>query len=93
MSDPQAPYKTTPAPNLRMLSPAELVAGLRGLAEHRDAGALSLMEASLLREAANYVAGATDSLREHMAMIRALRVELAETRGQRDGLREVLGNE
>lgn len=80
----------TPAPDLRMLSPVELAAGLRGLAEHRDAGNLSEMEAALLRAASTYIAGATDSLREHMAMIRKLRVELAEVRGHRDGLREVI---
>lgn len=65
-------------PDLRMLPPAELAAGLRGLADHRDAGNLSAIEAALLREAATYIAGATDSLREHMAEVRKLRAALAE---------------
>lgn len=56
-----------------MLSPTELVAGLRALAEHRDAGNLSAMESALLRAAALYISGATDSLREHMTEVRRLR--------------------
>jgi hypothetical protein len=78
MSD-QAAHKTTEA-DLRMLSPVALAAGLRGLAEHRDAGNLSPMEAALLTAAATYIAGATDSLREHMAMIRMAREETAAVR-------------
>ena len=70
----------TPAPDLRMLSPVELAAGLRGMAEHRDAGNLSEMEAALLRAAATYLAGATDSLREHMALLRTAGEETAAVR-------------
>lgn len=68
----------TRPPDLRMLSPAELVAGLRGLSQHRDAGNLSAMEAALCNAAATYIAGATDSLREHMGEVRKLRAALAE---------------
>lgn len=67
-------------PDLRMLAPSELASGLRGMAEHRDAGNLSEMETALLRAAATYLAGATDSLREHMVLLKASREETAAVR-------------
>jgi hypothetical protein len=67
-----------------------MVADLRGLAKHIHGMDSGSGDAALLRDAANYIEGATDSLREHMTMIRNLRVELAETRGKRDGLMEVI---
>lgn len=70
----------TTAIDLRMLSPVELAAGLRGMAAHRDAGNVSVMEAALLRAAATYIAGATGSLREHMGLLKASREETAAVR-------------
>ncbi len=54
-----------------MRSLPDMVAGLRALASHiamLDSGS---GDAALLRDAANYIEGATDSLREHMAALRA----------------------
>lgn len=55
----------------------DMVAELRALAEHiarMDSGS---GDAALLRDAANYVEGATDSLREHMMELRNAQEEIA----------------
>lgn len=83
---------TENATEYRLRTPQELAAELRALRDHLRTLDSASPEAALMEGAATYILGATDSLREHMAMIRALRVELAETRGERDGLREVLAD-
>lgn len=55
----------------RMRTPAELSAGLRALRDHLLGGARDMD--IVCQEAALYIDGVTDSLREHMAEIRRLR--------------------
>lgn len=57
--------------DLRMRTPAELAAGLRDLADQARRIVSDSPEAGLIDEAATYIEGATDSLREHMAALRA----------------------
>jgi hypothetical protein len=64
------------SPGGRMRTPAEMVAGLKALAAHLSGLDSASPEAGLMRDAALYIGGATDSLREHMAEIGRLRVAL-----------------
>ncbi len=57
----------------RMRTPAELTDGLRKLRDHLRAMDSASPEADMMNEAAIYIEGATDSLREHMALCRAMR--------------------
>lgn len=59
--------------DLRLRTPAELVAGLRALRDHLRTLDSASPEAALMEDAATYIVGATDSLREHMAALRAVR--------------------
>lgn len=54
----------------------EMITGLRALA------GLEVLRhhAALLNDAANYIEGATESLREHMQMLQAMRVKLEQVR-------------
>jgi hypothetical protein len=61
------------SPDLRMRAPAEMVVGLKALAAHLSSLDSGSPEAGLMRDAALYIAGATDSLREHMAEVGRLR--------------------
>ncbi len=61
------------ADDLRIRTPAELVAGLRGLRDHLRTLDSASPEAAMMEEAATYIEGATDSLRAHMAALRAVR--------------------
>lgn len=63
---------TTPAGGTMRPIPS-MVADLRGLAKHIHAMDSGSGDAALLRDAANYIEGATSSLREHMDMVRRLR--------------------
>ena len=58
---------------MRMRTPAELAADLRKLRDHLRAMDSASPEAELMGEAAAYITGATDSLREHMAICRDMR--------------------
>ncbi len=53
-----------------MRSLPDMIAGLRALCAHIASMDSGSDDASLLRDAANYIEGATDSLREHMAALR-----------------------
>ena len=65
-----------PEPALRMQTPAELAAGLRALSKHLRGLDSASPEGELLAEAAFYLEGATDSLREHMREVGRLRTAL-----------------
>jgi hypothetical protein len=54
-----------------------MVAGLKALATHLSRLDSASPEAGLMRDAALYIAGATDSLREHTAMVREARAVAA----------------
>lgn len=60
----------------KMRTIPEMIDGLRALA------GLEVLRhhAALLNDAANYIEGATDSLREHMQMLQAMRVRLEQVR-------------
>lgn len=64
-------------PALRLRTPAELSAGLRAVRDHLRTLDSASPEAALMNEAALYLDGATDSLREHMAMVRQAQAEVA----------------
>jgi len=66
----------TTDPALRMRTPDELAAGLRALSAHLLRLDSASPEGELLAEAANYIEGATDSLREHMLEVGRLRTAL-----------------
>ena len=55
----------------------EMITGLRALAEWE---VLRDYHAALVNDAANYIEGASSSLREHMQMIREMRVRLENVR-------------
>lgn len=61
--------------NLRLRTPAELSAGLRALRDHLRGLDSASPEAALMNEAALYLDGATDSLREHMALVQKVHAE------------------
>lgn len=63
-----------------MRSIPAMVADLRGLAKHLATLDSGSPEASLIRDAANYIEGATGSLREHMGLLKASREEAAAVR-------------
>lgn len=69
---PQGEYSPKPEGGTMRPLPS-MVADLRGLAKHIYAMDSGSGEAALLRDAANYIEGATDSLREHMDLLRAAR--------------------
>lgn len=60
----------------RMRRPAEIAGGLDALADHIAAFDSASPEAAIMRAASQYIRGATDSLREHMAEIGRLRVAI-----------------
>lgn len=62
----------------KMRSVPEIVAGLAALADHIASMDSGSDDAALLRDAANYINGATDSLREHMDELRKAREECAD---------------
>jgi hypothetical protein len=55
----------------------EMIDGLRALANHPEA---LISDALFANDAANYIEGATDSLREHMQMLTEMRVRLEQVR-------------
>jgi hypothetical protein len=57
-----------------------MIGELRSLSDHlRELDSASL-EGALLNDAANYIEGSAHSLREHMAMVMNLRVQVEQTR-------------
>lgn len=60
-----------------MRSIPDMVTGLRALANSPEA---LISHAALLDDAANYIEGATSSLREHMQMLTEMRVRLEQVR-------------
>ena len=60
-----------------MRSIPDMITGLRALANSPEA---LISHAALLDDAANYIEGATSSLREHMQMLTEMRVRLEEVR-------------
>ncbi len=71
----QAKHEPT---GMRMRTPPEMAAQLRALRDHLRGLDSASPEAALMNDAAIYIEGATDSLREHMAEVRKLRAALAE---------------
>ena len=55
----------------------EMIAGLRALANHPEA---LISDALFANDTANYIEGASSSLREHMQMLQAMRVKLEQVR-------------
>jgi hypothetical protein len=55
----------------------EMIAGLRALANHPEA---LISDALFANDAANYIEGASSSLREHMQMLQAMRERLEQVR-------------
>lgn len=73
-----------------MISSHEMmVADLRGLAKHIVSLDGCSPEASLIRDAAIYIEGATGSLREHMALLKAAREETAAVRKMSVSLEDI----
>ena len=60
-----------------MRSIPDMITGLRALANSPEA---LISHAALLDDAANYIEGATSSLREHMQMLQAMRERLEQVR-------------
>ncbi len=60
-----------------MRSPPDMIAGLRALGSHIKRMDSGSGDAALICDAANYIEGATESLREHMAELRKAREEIA----------------
>jgi hypothetical protein len=56
---------------------SEMIVGLRALANHPEA---LISDALFANDTANYIEGATDSLREHMQMLKEMRVRLEQVR-------------
>jgi len=69
---------------LRMRTPAELATELRRLRDHLRGLDSDSPEASLMEDAATYIEGATDSLREHMAALRGAITAAANADAERD---------
>jgi len=63
-----------------MRSIAEMIDGLRALSDHLRGLDSASPEGALLNDAANYIEGGSSSLREHMAMVMNLRVQVEQTR-------------
>jgi hypothetical protein len=61
----------------KMRSIPDMITGLRALANSPEA---LISHAALLNDSANYIEGATDSLREHMGQLIEMRVKLEQTR-------------
>ena len=61
----------------KMRSVPEIITGLRALANSPEA---LISHAALLDDAANYIEGASNSLREHMQMLTEMRVRLEQVR-------------
>ena len=59
-----------------MRSIPDMIAGLRELSDYYD----DSTRGKILRDAANYIEGATDSLREHMQITTEMRVKLEQVR-------------
>jgi hypothetical protein len=61
----------------KMRTIPEMITGLRALANHPEA---LISDALFANDTANYIEGATESLREHMQMLQAMRVKLEQVR-------------
>ena len=61
----------------KMRTVPEMIAGLRALANHPEA---LISDALFANDTANYIEGASSSLREHMQMLQAMRVKLEQVR-------------
>jgi hypothetical protein len=61
----------------KMRTVPEMITGLRAMANSPEA---LISHAALLDDAANYIEGASSSLREHMQMLQAMRVKLEQVR-------------
>lgn len=61
----------------KMRTIPDMITGLRALANSPEA---LISHAALLDDAANYIEGATSSLREHMQMLTEMRVRLEQVR-------------
>ena len=70
-----------------MRSISEMVTGLRALANSPEA---LISHAALLDDAANFIEGATSSLREHMQMLTEMRVRLEQVRPLMEEAADVL---
>jgi hypothetical protein len=57
-----------------------MIDGLRALSDHLRGLDSASPEGALLNDAANYIEGASSSLREHMQMLQAMRVKLEQVR-------------
>jgi len=57
-----------------------MIADLRALSDHLRGLDSASPEGALLHDAANYIEGATSSLREHMQMLTEMRVRLEQVR-------------
>jgi DNA-binding response OmpR family regulator len=62
---------------MNMRTIPEMITGLRALANSPEA---LISHAALLDDAANYIEGATESLRQHMKMLQEMRVRLEQVR-------------
>ncbi len=68
--------------NLSMRSLPDMIAGLRALGSHIKRMDSGSGDAALIHDAVNYIEGATDSLREHMAELLKAREQTAMVRKQ-----------
>lgn len=75
-----------------MRSIPSMIADLRGLAKHIHGMDSGSGDAALLHDAANYIEGATGSLREHMALARTMRDALRIIAGEAPCPDNLLGN-
>jgi hypothetical protein len=58
----------------------EMIDGLRALSDHLCGLDSASLEGELLNDAANFIEGASNSLREHMALLIEMRVRLEQVR-------------
>jgi hypothetical protein len=65
---------------MKMRTLPAMIDGLRALSDHLRGLDTASPEGALLADAANYIEGATDSLREHMQMLTEMRVRLEQMR-------------
>jgi len=64
----------------KMRTIPEMIDGLRALSDHLCGLDSASPEGALLNDAANYIEGASNSLREHMRMLTKMRVRLEQVR-------------
>lgn len=65
---------------MKMRTLPAMIDGLRALSDHLCGLDSASPEGALLNDAANYIEGASSSLREHMQMLREMRVRLEQVR-------------